>query len=359
MRLVRADLIAGINAAQTPQDLYPYLQAAIEIEFATIPVYLTGLFTVNANADPSGTVAAIMTSVVNEEMLHLCIAANTLIALGGSPSLTGAVPSYPGPLPYGTDDDLTVNLAPISSAVVLGTYMAIEEPDTPIVQPSSGPPIPLKPPAPPPPGEYASIGAFYEALITKIQSLPANSWETDTSNQVTGVFYDVTPNLPTPIANATDAVAQLNIIIDQGEGTSSDPWENVSLDGSSNDPAHFYRFAQIYMGAQIDATPPTYTFGGAAIPLVQASVSNMFPNPTLAQMQSLLPAADYATCEAFSAKFTTLVEQLQSAFNGSPNDINDAVNTMFKLPSLAASALAITLPDGVHTAGLCFELTAS
>ena len=79
-----AALRQALLNAVTPQDLYPALQQAISLELSTIPVYLSGLFTLKetGSGQANAGVAEIMTSVLNEEMLHMCIAANTLTALG-------------------------------------------------------------------------------------------------------------------------------------------------------------------------------------------------------------------------------------------------------------------------------------
>ena len=48
---VRPEIIAGIRAAKTGPDLYQYLQSAIELEHATIPPYLTALFSIAPNTN--------------------------------------------------------------------------------------------------------------------------------------------------------------------------------------------------------------------------------------------------------------------------------------------------------------------
>ena len=61
------------------------LQTAIELEHSTIPVYLTALYSIKPNANRE--VAALIRSVVIEEMLHMALACNILISIGGSPSI--------------------------------------------------------------------------------------------------------------------------------------------------------------------------------------------------------------------------------------------------------------------------------
>jgi Ferritin-like len=361
---IKQSMIDAVKAAVTAQDLHCPLQMAVKLELSTIPPYLTGLFTLNETGGMNAPVVEIMASVVNEEMLHMCIAANTLIALGGAPVMntTATVPAYPGPLPGDTDDGLIVHLLPISQDLVLNTYMRIEEPDT-IIQPSGSKKIPLQPAPPPPSGEFQSIGDFYRAIIAKLPDLPAGSIDPNPNspnqkNQVLKVFKaaDGTP-VPAAITDIPSAVAALSLIVDQGEGSSASPEEMDPLD-SSETAAHFYRFAQIIMGGTVVPAGDTYSFGDPAVTsdFSSTGVITMFPDPTLAKMKALLPATDFATCQSFSTAYTALLDSLNSTFNGNPSSIGDAKNKMFALPGLASTVLAIPAGNAGMMAGLCWEL---
>lgn len=54
--------------------------------------------------------------------------------------------------------------------------------------------------------------------------------------------------------------------------------------------AHFYGFAEIIMGATVNPTGGSYDFSGTPVNFDDSSnvVVNMFPDPTLAVMQTLL-----------------------------------------------------------------------
>jgi hypothetical protein len=363
---IKKSIVDAVQNAVTPQDLYPSLQLAISLELATIPAYLSGLFTLKQTGtnQVNAGVSEIITSVVNEEMLHMCIAANALTALGGSPIMNtqAVVPTYPGPLPGDTDDGLIVHLRPFSADAVLDTYMRIEEPDT-IIQPSGQAKIPLAPAPPPQPGQSQSIGDFYRAIVAKLQTLPASSINSDPNssnqkNQVVEVFF-TSPQLPAAITDINSAVASLNIIIDQGEGSSVSPDEIDPLDPAET-TAHFYRFAEIIMGKSIVISGSSYDFSGPSVTFdatTSSGVYNMYPDPTLAVMQTLLSAADFNTCQAFSGAFTALLDALNAVFNGNPQGINDVINNnMFSLVTAANNVLAIPVGSTGNTAGLCFEI---
>jgi hypothetical protein len=303
-----------------------------------------------------------MTSVVNEEMLHMCIAANTLIALGGTPVMNTAavVPSYPGPLPGDTDDGLIVHLLPFSADAVLSTYMRIEEPDI-ILQPSGPAKIPLQPAPPPPPGEFQSIGDFYQTILNQLPLLPPDAINPDPTspnqkNQVAEVFF-TSPKLPPRITDLNSAAAVLSLIVDQGEGSPASPEEMDPLDANET-AAHFYRFAEIIMGKSIVVSGSSYDFSGSPVTYdaSPSGVFNMLPDPTLATMQKLLSASDFQTCQNFSAAYTALLDGLNGVFNGNPAGIQSVINkNMFSLPGLASKVLAIAAGNGT-TAGLCFEI---
>jgi rubrerythrin len=63
-------------------ELQQHLRWAMRIEMLTIPPYLYAMYSLeDQDADP----AAVIRSVVAEEMLHLALAANLLLGVGGSP----------------------------------------------------------------------------------------------------------------------------------------------------------------------------------------------------------------------------------------------------------------------------------
>lgn len=73
----------------TKGDLYHHLQQAIDLEFWTIPLYLTSLYSIKGlkNCDKKNypPAALLIESVVIQEMLHLEIVCNLCNALGYSP----------------------------------------------------------------------------------------------------------------------------------------------------------------------------------------------------------------------------------------------------------------------------------
>ena len=117
MPLTKAEeqLVAELNKTKTRDwvlgRLKTDLQIAIEIELATIPIYLYTYYSIVRNAtsgedvDPVQTYAnmagAAIMSVSVEEMLHMSLGCNILHAMGVAPQLYKKAPgTYPTPLPH-------------------------------------------------------------------------------------------------------------------------------------------------------------------------------------------------------------------------------------------------------------------
>src|SRR3569833_1345687 len=170
MLKIQPHFVERVRQARRAEDLHDLVQKAIELEHATIPAYLAAYFTLKLGT--TQTVGEIIRSVVVEEMLHMTIASNLLIAIGGDPVINqpGFIPVYPGPLPMNIGD-LIVPIARCSIELVRDVFMKIEEPDD---------VIPIKAEAADAQGgEFATIGAFYEALDAKRKQLGPAAFKPD------------------------------------------------------------------------------------------------------------------------------------------------------------------------------------
>ena len=133
-----------LEGLDTLPGLQQALQNAIELEHATLPTYLYAMYSLDQSENSE--IYGLIRSVVMEEMSHFGLACNILNAIGGSPAIDTPefVPSYPGPLPCGVEDQLTVPLAPFSIDLVKNVFMVIEEPEDPVaVEEAAIPEAPL------------------------------------------------------------------------------------------------------------------------------------------------------------------------------------------------------------------------
>jgi hypothetical protein len=345
---VKQNLIQRLRQAKSQADLYDLIRAAIELEHSTIPPYLTALYSLQPGTNAAA--AGIISSIVREEMLHMTIAANLLVALGGKPSFSapGFVPSYPGPLPMQVDDDLQVGLQPCSKALIYNTFMRIEQPAQPLQLKLKGGGTSNYPAAAA--GQYPTIGDFYEALLSTLASMtvtwgPASAQVTP---ETTGTTWFRTTDW-FAITSLDDAKRAVNVIVSEGEGASSSPVDN---DG---DPAHFYRFGEIYYGAQLIQNPDTsWSYTGADVTFDESKVFPMTANAKAAMYP--VGTRSRLLVDEFNQAYMQLLMGLDTVFNGQQQRLNTVLGLMYQLRILAYEVLTQPDPNSkTNSTGLTFE----
>ncbi|WP_281556815.1 ferritin-like protein [Thalassomonas sp. RHCl1] len=325
-------------------ELHQQLQLAIELEFSTLPPYLSALYSIKENTNNCA--YQVIQSVVMEEMFHLTNAANVLIATGGSPALnnTDFIPSFPTRLPDG-EQWFEVSLLKFSPEA-LQTFKYIEEPSENV------------------PGKI-TIGDFYanveKGLTYLSETLPPDElFPANTGPQIAHKYYYGGGGEITPVTDLDSAMFAINAIIAQGEGIPDRCWDpdkpfpleegtgiasgDHQLFMQPRELAHYYRFNELacgrrYVCGDSHNSGPT----GPKIPIDYAQVYNMKPNPNSGDYAFApeLAALDYE----FNRIFTLLLDQLHNAFNGDPELLVPAVGTMFKLKELAQELMRNPIPD--------------
>lgn len=323
---VNRERVAIVQSATSAADLYQSLQSAIELEHSTIPLYLTaGLSVMGATSSGMTYVRDTLHDVVFEEMLHMATVCNVLNAIGGSPQINkvGFIPQYPGPLPM--VGDFEVHLAPLSTDQ-LDVFLEIERPE------HGGIVFPVRTAAflAAAPSHWATIGDFYDAVMQKISELGDSIFTGDPTRHLTldGELAEVT--------NAAQAVAALQLIVKQGEGTDTTP-----LEMPGGKLAHFYRFNEIKVGKKLKPDPnsPNGFSYLADDPIAwnASEIINLLPDPKVANFAIGSPAR--AAIEDFNAKYSRLLDGLQDVFNGHPDTFS--IGAMFSLKQAGAKVIAI------------------
>jgi hypothetical protein len=321
--MARRDVAELMQAPADDHDiawLHESLQWAVELEFATIPIYLSGMWSLK---DQSGEVFDLIKSVVMEEMLHLGFACNMLVAIDGTPQISA--PVYPATgLPGNVRPELPVYLAGLSKTSV-AMYMQIELPENPLARTVE---------------EFPTIGAFYDAIAAAFaalqpQLLPARQLTAQIS--VPGVGN---PEPLTVLTSPDDVQNAIALIKDQGEGTSQSPDVPASESGAG-ELAHYYRFGEIYYGKKLIEVDGGFEFAGDPVPF-----PDCFP---VAQV----PAGGYtgpgvpSQIGAFDSDYGELVQHLQNAWSsGGERELDRAIGAMFQLGGNAAEIVSVPLPDG-------------
>lgn len=341
---LQPEILSGIRAAKHAAELHHYLQSAVELEHSTIPPYLTALFSFKPGCNRA--IAERIRSIVLQEMLHMTIAANVLIAIGGHPSINhrGFIPQYPGPLPMNVGDGLQVGIEAFSMELVKSTFMAIEQPED---------EIPVKVRALAASGEevepeYATIGAFYDAIKAQILRLGPDIFVKKTAPPQVVSSRWFPPDKLFPITNPEEACHAIDIIKLEGEGTAVTPFE------SPGDPAHFYKFGEIVAGRQLIKTATGYAYAGGPILFDPSGVWPLKPNCKIEDFREGTQAR--TRIEQFAFNYGVLLNALHRTFNGHAAHLDAAIGVMYDLRVLTAALLQTDVGDGSgQTVGPSFQ----
>lgn len=312
------------------------LQAAVTLEFATLPPYLSALWSVK---DDIGYVANSIRQVIQEEMLHMSLAANMLGSIGGHPQISNRAPSYPGPLPLGIHPELVVHLAALSPDT-LATFLEIERPHH--------------------PGHHVSlnaerdldtfhaaeetghdeadftIGEFYDQIVESFRRL-----QPDQTNK-----RQVTAPLASMVITTVDDVEKaVSRIQNEGEGSSG------PADTGAYNLAHYYRFAEIIELKRLVQDPKTgdYAF---VDPIPFDMAADVWPMAQVPeggyQSASIVDAEVRRLLHGFDLAYSQLLDLLQAVWESDDGQaaLWHAIDAMFGLEEWAKPLMQIPRPTG-------------
>src|SRR5258708_6979973 len=360
LRGIQTSVIRDEDARQT---LGVLLQHALQLEFATIPTYLSAVFSLTtANTK----ISELILRAAIEEMLHMTAVANLMNAIGVAPDIVAAVPDYPCHLNV-LEPPLTLDLCSFSLDLVQTLFMHIETPEHPVEFPTAA--FAERP---------KTIGQFYEGIIDIIDGdtipglfdnavrdaykqrevVPNFRPIAYLSNQDT-CKYPLKPEINFKITEKASAVRHLRWVVGQGEGSA--PYDPLTAEGL---PGHFYRFESIikkrFLVKDENTNPLGYSFSCGDLPFDETGVHEFVTNAK---------AADFAGNQAislqmkrFNDSYTSMVNSLQQAFNcpapeqKSQADVAfvDAMGTMQTLPNRATAIIQSAQQHNVK-AGIPFE----
>ena len=307
------------------------LQAAIEVEFFTIPPYLAALWSIKN--DLHSAYESIKVIVIDEEMLHFGLMCNLLTALGEVPKINvrANVPTYPKNLPGNINPTLMVPLQGLSNES-LDTFMAIELPENgSVVERTS---LALT-------EEFSTIGAFYTAILEAFERLQLPLSPTNQQERLSFGLFKIT--------DLTGVREAIRIIKQQGEGSSGSP-----EDTGANDLAHFYRFGEIRFRKKLkkDAATLKWDFNGDDVDFPE--VFPMAAVPFGGYLQADVSPEVWVLLETFDRNYSTMLNRLQTAWQS--GSLSQAIGAMFSLQQSAVALMAITIPNGSGNYGPCFRL---
>jgi hypothetical protein len=250
----------------TVESLFSHLYDAARLEMSTIPLYLYAAYSIEAqnvsqwSAGPGA--FRLIKSIVIEEMLHLSLVRNLIVAIGYGDHIRfcheAFVPVFPAPMLHRVPE-LELKLAPLTTELVRDVFMPLE--------------LPEKKGAPPESGEYQTIGQFYKAIHDGFRRLcgvgPGPSFRPDPAKekalfghnrldlQYTNTYWNEGGGgAPVVVHDLHSALTAINVIVEQGEGMDPDQQE-VPLDPADPLPdlkaglfefPHYVKFKRIADG---------------------------------------------------------------------------------------------------------------
>lgn len=322
-----------VRDEEARQSLGRLLQSALQLEFATIPPYLSAAFSLGPDNEK---LRELIVRIAIEEMLHMTVVANLLNAIGIAPDIFAATPSHPNKLEL-LDPPLDLDLKSFSFDLVQDLFMRIEAPEKPVVFPSAAPAA-LRP---------KTIGQFYAGIIeiiaqdtipdlfknaerdaykqVKVVPKPNLREVTYANNQDTGT-YPLPDKIDFSITDKETAIRHLSWVVDQGEG--SEPYDPLTAEGL---PGHYYRFASILKAKYLVKDPSVpdlgHSYSGGDVPFVEAGVHEFDAN---AKAKDYIAHLRLHQCMVkFNEIYTTMINSLKFAFNCPSPDMKDQAQAAF------------------------------
>jgi hypothetical protein len=252
----------------TVEQLRNHLHQAAALELSTIPLYLYAAYSIQTQSysrwSPGMSAVRTIRSVVIEEMLHLCLARNLLVAIGGEIRFYDRdfIPVYPAPMLHRVPT-LMLQLEPCSPTLMQDVFMPLE--------------LPAKADAPSQPDSYNTIGQFYAAIVDGFKRLESELFaEPHADLQYDKAYWNQDGGgAPFAVTNLQTALEAITTIVEQGEGAAPGD-DEVPL--SPADPvagleefSHYAKFSRIAAGIDglgtvwpVPTNPTRADFSGSA-----------------------------------------------------------------------------------------------
>jgi ketosteroid isomerase-like protein len=317
------ELVACDSLERELRELRELLQAALTIEHATIPIYMTMLYTTQPGV--FFRVTDCVRSVLIEEMLHLSLVANVMNAVGGTVALytPEMLHTYPRYLPYkvtGARLSLIGFSVPAAEQGKTIEHAAKLRPEAILRGPHEG----------------MTIGEFYTFIESKLRAMVMRFGEAEVfcgnpSRQVQPhmFYYDGGGDLIV-VRGLQDALKALRLICDQGEGAHRGIWTEESEGLGGAEMAHYFRFdellkGRLYQKGDTIRSGPT----GDLLPVPWEKANRTIRDPKESDYEAGTEL--HAAVVAFNRTYCKLLWLLEKAFNGHAEGLIEAVVHMSSL----------------------------
>ncbi|WP_052230283.1 ferritin-like protein [Streptomyces sp. CT34] len=327
----------------TKKGLLKLLQAALKLELTTVPLYLTGMYTIKPGTNREAFLT--MRSVVMEEMLHMALVSNLINALGGQPVLDDPryLPSYPGQMPYGYFDpaksDGNIALLGYSSAA-LQLFVNIESP------PWDKPALDNK--------GWRTIGQFYGLISNWLEELQEKDEELfngNPSRQLTPEHFYNSGGEVVEVHDYKSACTAIEVVVEEGEGLDGSFFtSDDKLFNEERQEAHYFRFMEILYEHRYGPYDKVRDIpSGASMDIDWKSAYRIDGTKPVDREQ--LSHEAVARLDTFDLTYTKLLLQIHKAVNGAPDSMKNAIPTMLDLRYQAEEIFRIPRQDAWDTNG--------
>jgi hypothetical protein len=305
----------------------------------------------------------------------MALVGNLLNAVGGQPQIgrPGLVPTYPGRLPAPVLPDLIVRLRKCSIEQVKNVFMAIEQPEQPVVDgrrftgavidphkvnvDRAGTLHSIEPATERTLEDWynkatytpLTIGWFYNTIARAISRLDRNLARTGrtlfTGDPARQVSWPEAPGTLYKVTDRKSALLAIYEIIEQGEGSPHDLNRDGVLD--PNEFGHYYRFKEIVEGRKLIKKNGKWVYEGDPVPFDPSGVYPMVDDPdTFSLPADSVARRESALCDE---SFTKLLTSLNRVFNGNPGELGDAIGLMYAVQVQAKKLLNLPTAPGAST----------
>jgi hypothetical protein len=247
-----------VNADEPIKDyetLVTHLQQAAQVEMSTIPMYLFAAYSIQTKGhnqwQPGISAFRTIVAIAIEEMLHLCLVRNLLLALGAGDRITfddrNFIPPYPSKMLHRVPD-LELHLKPCSPELMRDIFCPLE--------------LPAKQDAPPQPNQYQTLGQFYKAIekgLLRVDAVEGKELWKYAEESVDWQYERAYWNRdgggePIAITDLPSALEALKTVVEQGEGVdpgkATVPIDPVNPTPGLDELSHYARFMRIQEGIE-------------------------------------------------------------------------------------------------------------
>lgn len=308
------------------EDLKKALQSALELEHATIPVYMTALYSIKTGTNVE--VAKTIQGILVQEMSHVALVCNLINAIGGKPKFTNHdfMPKFPGNLPYDIHPDLIVSLGACTKDRIKSVFMHIEQPGENLTFNVEETVDGIKVTWTQNKMVENTIGQFYALIQDAFERFSKTIPNLFCGQKDLQVSTTHMPGL-IKVDNLQTALEAIAIIVKQGEGVSL---TNItqSYDGQIS---HYHKFLEIFTGKRLLNIKETSE--GVYTP-VFSETDNIVLNeheiidPWKDIKQENLTDEEKKLIDDFNLEYVKLLINLQKTFNGEAHYLESAIALM-------------------------------